>query len=159
MYRRGVAWSLFFAGRYDEAIEELEATLQKYPQHTPARTLLGRAYVQVGRYDEGIAELEEVGDSYAAMLAHAYVAAGRTDEAERAIADLLAGKTSDPTLPFEVALIYVALEEPERAMEWLERGFGTRDPSMVSLKKDPRLDPLRDHPRFQELLRRMKFPD
>jgi serine/threonine protein kinase len=31
--------------------------------------------------------------------------------------------------------------------------------SVVYLQVDPWLDPLRDHPRFQELLRRMNFPE
>lgn len=157
-YSRRVAWTLFFARRYDEAIDQLEKTLEMDPGFVPARTLLGRALVQKGRYDEAIAELEAVGDSYSAMLAHAYAAAGRRNEAENVLASLLSGKTSDPLFPYEVAQIYAALGDADTAFEWLEKAFQLRDPTMVSLKTDPFLDPLRGDPRFEDFLERMKFP-
>ncbi len=157
-YSRRVGWTLFFARRYDEAIVQLEKTLALDPSFVPGRTLRGRALIQKGQYDEAIAELEAVGDSYAAMLAQAYAAAGRRDEAQRVLADLLSGKTSDPVFPYEVALIYTALGDADAAMEWLEKAFRLRDPTMVSSKTDPFLDPLRGDPRFEDLLDRMNFP-
>ena len=44
-------------------------------------------------------------------------------------------------------------------MTWLERAFEARDPLLVIAKVDPRMDPLRSDPRFQDLLRRIGFPE
>jgi hypothetical protein len=54
-----------------------------------------------------------------------------------------------------LALIYVGLKENDRALESLEKAFRGRSTWMVHLKVDPRLDPLRVHPRFVELVRRV----
>jgi hypothetical protein len=34
-----------------------------------------------------------------------------------------------------------------------------RDPGLVNLKTDPLLDPLRKEPRFQAVVRALKFPE
>jgi len=158
IYSRRVAWTLYFARRYNDAIDQLEKTLATHPDFVPARTLLARALVQTGRYDEAIAELQAVGDSYSAMLAQVYAVAGRREEVEKVLKSLLAGNTADPVLPYEVALIYAALGDADPAMEWLQKAFRIHDPNMVSLKTNPLLDPLRGDERFEDLLRQMEFP-
>ncbi|MGH2396099.1 MAG: TPR end-of-group domain-containing protein [bacterium] len=50
---------------------------------------------------------------------------------------------------------YTGLGDKERALEWLEKAFEDRSWEMIRLKIDPRLDPLRADPRFQDMLRRM----
>ncbi len=54
------------------------------------------------------------------------------------------------------AIIYAYLGEKEEAFEWLEKAF-EEGADMSSLKVAPRLDPLRDDPRFHDLLRRMNL--
>ncbi len=44
-------------------------------------------------------------------------------------------------------------------MTWLERAHEAREPLLVVAKVDPRLDALRSDPRFQDLLRRIGFPE
>ena len=44
-------------------------------------------------------------------------------------------------------------------LAWLERGYRERDPQMVLLKSNPAFDPLRSDPRFDDLLRRIGFPE
>ena len=61
-------------------------------------------------------------------------------------------------LPYGFALIHTGLGELEEAFEWLERAYQDRNGRMAFLQVDPRLDPLRDDPRFQDLLSRMNFP-
>jgi len=57
-----------------------------------------------------------------------------------------------------MARICVALGQKDEAFRFLEAGYQERAALMVLLKTDPRFDPLRSDQRFQDLLRRMNFP-
>jgi hypothetical protein len=46
-----------------------------------------------------------------------------------------------------------------KALEWLEQAVRVRNAGLCFLKTDPLLDPLRNEPRFQVVLRKLKFPD
>ena len=46
----------------------------------------------------------------------------------------------------------------EQALAWLEKAYQERSGGLRYLKMDPRYDPLRSDPRFQDLLRRLHFP-
>ncbi len=54
---------------------------------------------------------------------------------------------------------YARLGEKDQAFEWLEKGYEQRAGGMAFLKAYPGFDPLRSNPRYQDLLRRMKFPE
>ena len=62
------------------------------------------------------------------------------------------------TIPTDIAMVYALAGENSRALDWLERGFEERDPYMSYLSGDPVFDPLRENPRFQDLLRRLGLP-
>ena len=66
-------------------------------------------------------------------------------------------KTGDRE-PTQLALMYMGLGEPERAIAHLARGCDDYFPFMIWLHIWPIFDPLRDHPKFQELVRRMELP-
>ena len=53
---------------------------------------------------------------------------------------------------------YVGAGETGQAVSWLERAYKERDQCMAWINAYPGFDPLRSEPRFQELLRRMNFP-
>jgi tetratricopeptide (TPR) repeat protein len=158
--RRQAGWSLFQARRYDAAIGHLLEARRLDPDYLPARTLLGRAYIQNRLYAQGIAELESVagrpnGGSYKHMLATAYAMSGDKAKARRVFDEYLA---QPKPAEYDVALVYAALGEPARALDQLERAFAQHDTALVNLRNDPRLDPLRSMPRFQALVEKMKFP-
>ncbi len=54
---------------------------------------------------------------------------------------------------------YAQTSKTDEVFAWLERGYAQRDPQMIFLKAYPAFDPLRSDPRFQDLLRRIGFPD
>jgi hypothetical protein len=57
-----------------------------------------------------------------------------------------------------MAVVYTGLGERTSALEWLEQARSRRAEGFYWVRVDPRLDPLRSDPRFQDLLRRMNFP-
>ncbi len=62
-------------------------------------------------------------------------------------------------LPVGVAQLSAVIGETEEAMTWLERAYEERDPLLPLAKVDPLLDSLRSATRFQDLLRRIGFPE
>ena len=61
--------------------------------------------------------------------------------------------------PAGLALVELGLGHKEKALAWLEKAYEDHDDdALLDLKMDPTFDPLRSDPRFQDLLRRMKFP-
>ncbi len=61
------------------------------------------------------------------------------------------------TSSYGVAIYAAALGEKDEAFAELNKAFENREFGIVLLKVDPRLDPLRDDPRFQDLMRRIGF--
>ncbi len=61
--------------------------------------------------------------------------------------------------PAYIAMYYAQLGEKDQAFAWLEKAYERHDAPMFRLKVEPGWDPLRDDPRFQNLLRRMNFPE
>jgi hypothetical protein len=91
-----------------------------------------------------------------ANLAWAYAVAGRRPEARRALQRLIAASRLRYVSPLDVAEIYGALGERRQAFTWLERAYRGRDPWLVLLSVEPKLDPLRGDPRFALLSRRVR---
>jgi hypothetical protein len=52
----------------------------------------------------------------------------------------------------------VGLGEKDRAFAELNKAYENRISSLLYLKVEPQLDPLRSDPRFQELLKKVGFP-
>jgi hypothetical protein len=92
-------------------------------------------------------------------LGHAYAVAGKTDEARGVLSELKALSRDRYVLPFGIAVIYTGLGEKDEAIDWLEKAYEERNGWMVYLREEPRLEPLRSDPRFQDLLARMNFPE
>jgi adenylate cyclase len=60
--------------------------------------------------------------------------------------------------PVQIAIMQAGLGHTNDAMEWLEQGIAERSAGMVWIKQDPRFDPLRHDARFQDIVRRIRFP-
>ena len=92
------------------------------------------------------------------LLAHAQGAMGRTAEMQATLAELSGAARKGFVPPTFLAIARLGSPDREAALEWLDKAHELRDPYLVMLKVSPWFDPLRDHPRFQRLLRRMAFP-
>jgi hypothetical protein len=86
-----------------------------------------------------------------------YGLAGRRDEAEKVLNELLALNRHRYVTPPAFVHVYLGLGDKEKAFFWLEKAFQDRSNYMAYLKPLPANDPLRSDPRFNELLRRMNL--
>ncbi|TDI34181.1 MAG: tetratricopeptide repeat protein [Acidobacteria bacterium] len=153
---------LNFVHRYDEAIEEFRYALRLTPGLPFATNGLSLALHLKGAYEEAVAAqrsyLSAIRDVEGeAALAEGYAEGGYT-EAMRRLAETRAERSlKTDTGACWLADLYIRAGENELALEWLERAFANRDPNMPYLLL-PHYDSVRDHPRFQDLLRRMNLP-
>ena len=151
----------YHARRYDEAIAKKRIHAQLAAENPFAHLELANAYIQKGQYAEAFLsyqtsiKLEET-TSALIYLGRVYALSGKRNEA-MAILDKL--KTTEKYVsPTELAILYAALGDKEKAFVSLEKAFTERDFQLTSLKVEPGYDPLRDDPRFQDLMRRVGFP-
>jgi tetratricopeptide (TPR) repeat protein len=149
----------YYAGRYDEAIEQFRRALALDPKFFAARRYLGQAYEAQGRFDEAINELEQSvslsgGRLSKAELGHAYAAAGNKNEARKILAELQSAAGQQGTA-FLIAVLYAGLGEQDKAFEYLEIAYQEKAERMAYLMVDPRLKNLRRDARFAQLLERI----
>jgi hypothetical protein len=57
------------------------------------------------------------------------------------------------------AAIYGALGDKDRAFAELDKAFEARDWELFRMNVDPYWTPLRDDPRFKDLVKRLNLPD
>jgi TolB-like protein len=153
-----------YARRYDQAIEQCEKALELDPNSASAWGFLGWAQSCKSRHEDAIASLKKTcdvwpGASPIAWLGEAYAAAGYRDEAQKVLQQLEALSKQRYVTPYGRARIYAALGETDETFKWLETAYQQRANWMVLLKVDPCFDELRSDPRFQDLMRRMNFPE
>ena len=84
--------------------------------------------------------------------------AGKREEAQKNLDELLKLSKQRFVSPASIALIYVALGDKDQAFAWLEKSNELRELNIVRLNVDPRFDPLRSDPRFTDLVRRIGIP-
>jgi TolB-like protein/Flp pilus assembly protein TadD len=156
---------LYWARRYDGAIDQLWQTLEMEPNFAPAHGHLGWVYEQKAMPEESISHLQKAillsdgSPEKIAALGHAYATFDRRAKAHDLLDQLRALSQRRFVSAYDFAIIYAGLGEKDQAFEWLERAYEERAFSLVmNLKAEPGLDQLRSDPRFQDLLDRIGLP-
>lgn len=145
------------ARRYDDAVAEFDQVLELHPGATRANFMLGLTYVELGRHDDALREFEKC-ISCPWAFGVAYAAMGRTEDALEVIGSYLERVKTESFLTGFIAFQYAAIGDKDQAFEWLERAYENGDSWPESMLVEPLFDPLRDDPRFDDLVRRMNFP-
>jgi len=159
-----LGYVLYYMRRFDEALEQYHRTLAIDPTFARVHIDVGLVHLMQGRFQAGISEIQkamvlmEDSPGLLASLGYAYAVAGDREEAARILAELEARSKRSPVSPFTIALVHVGLGAQDRAFDCLEKSFELREDALVSLKTNPRLDPLRSDARFSDLLRRVALP-
>jgi tetratricopeptide (TPR) repeat protein len=153
---------VYFGRQYVQAAKELQEIALTDPNYYLVYAYLGMVCEQQGKLAEAVTDFERAAAldnslEPRAQLAHAYALAGRKVEARKLLAELVDRAKHQYLSPYNIALIYVGLGDYPHALQSLEDAYEDRSEWCPYLKVDPRLDPLRSAPRFQQLLRRMNF--
>jgi len=155
-------WVFNYTRQYDQAIEQCLRALEIDRDYVSAHDCLGEAYLGKGAFEEAFAEFRRAasgGEPVRAVgLARVYAMMGKNAEARKLLDKFTKDSKQSYFPPYLFAAIHVALGENEQGLAWLDEAYTHRDPYMVHLKKEAAFDPLRADPHFQDLLRRMSFP-
>jgi tetratricopeptide (TPR) repeat protein len=157
-----LAWHYLYARQYDQALDQIEKTIEMDKNFAETYPFLGLILEQQGRYPEAIAAFQKAislfpgGSSIAeAELAHTYAVSGNKDAARKIISELQELARSKYVSPFQIAAIYAGLGENDQAFTWLQKAYEERSDGLVNLKADQRFDSLHSDPRFNDLARRL----
>jgi tetratricopeptide (TPR) repeat protein len=150
---------------YKSLLEAAEKSVATNPGSWVNHYFLAVGYEGSGRQAQAIPEYERAVElsqrdlDALAGLAHAYAAIGKRAEAEKILSELQQQSKVTYVSPYMIAVIYSGLGQKDKAFEFLEKAYQERSPDIAYfLRADLRLDTLRPDPRFQDLLRRVDFP-
>jgi len=150
-------WVAYLGRDYDRSADLNVKALALDQNFWPAHRDLGLAYEKKGRFADAIAELERArqldsNPSILEMLGGAYAAWGKKDDARRVLAEATKQASEHYVCPYEVATIHAGLGDTEATLEWLKKGVDEHADCMPWARSDPKLDALRDNPRFRQLM-------
>ena len=153
------------AGRYDEAIQQEKKTLELNPRSSGAFWIRGMSYQQKKMYREAIndyqhaLELSPNNPNYLAALGHVHASSGNASAAKNILDTLAVVNKQEPVSPFFFALVYAGLNDKQKALEWLENSYKEKSGSVRYLKMEPRLQHLRNEPRYTALMKKIGLED
>jgi tetratricopeptide (TPR) repeat protein len=159
------AWSRYAAGDFDGAAARCRHTIDMDPEFLQARLLLAAAYLQAGRRAEAVAELEsatmltDTSPVLLCCLAHAKGISGAQREAESLIDRVRALERERHVPAYFLAVAYAGIGHVDAALDALDQAWVDRDPARLMMAVEPRLDGLRDDPRYDALLVRAGLVD
>jgi TolB-like protein len=155
---------LFRAGFREEALQLAEDARDSDPTWFYWFWLCATFYTELGMYNEAVSMLENeislmendnISDELG-LLGYVYGKLGQRDKAQTQL-DLLNELSSRGIYISSMALckVYLGLENFEKAIEFLEKGVDDHSVDLLRLKSSNIYDPLRDDPRFNELINRI----
>ena len=158
-----VVRTLYYARNYDQAVWEGQKALQLDSNYARTHFWLGRVYSQKGMHREAIVASEKIlaamPDSTLGLteMAYSLAVAGRRKEARQILRRLEERSVRTFVPAYNLAVINIALDDKETAMRYMQQAYENRDWAMLVLAEEPRLDPLRRDPRFQEILAKLNL--
>ena len=144
---------------YDQAIKEIERGEKAEPDHPMLKIFRSGVYYYRGDKQMAIDLMGQILQEHPNMdgirpLYAIYLAgSGRGDEARAQLSeDALALSRSDHDMAYWVGSTYAILGENDLAFKWLNRAVKLGNQNKPHFEHDKSLDPLRDDPRFAELM-------
>ena len=155
---------LYLTRQFEPAIAQLQHAIDLDPTFFFSYWFLSIACALNGRLDEAIAAAEKANELSGGTaltlgaLGAVYGRAGRTAEARRLLEELKARRRLTYVPASALASAHRGVGELDETLEWIAKAIEERDPiAVTALKIGPNYDPLRSHPSFRALLRKMNL--
>ena len=159
-----IAGNVFYWLRqYDAALELLNHALKVDPGSFFVHWIRTPLLTELGDHTGAIAGIEGLlaGGSRPVMLlaalGRAYTRAGKPQEAQHLLDEMLRRRKQEYVAPLYLGELYAALGDRSTACDWLERAYEERNGYMPSSLIAERYDVMRDEPRIAALLKRMNL--
>ena len=156
--------TLYFAHRYDRAINALRNAIELNPGLWVAYEYLGWCYEAQDKHLAAMAEFQKARKNTVTMalplaaIGRIYALEGNKAEARDILRQLNELSRHDYVSPYLKAIIHAALGEKEKAIDLLEKGYEERSQFVPYLAVDPKFSNLSSDPRLQDLIRRVGIP-
>ena len=125
---------------------------------------LGLSYLKLGRTAEAFANLEKAvelskrASHNLAYLGYGYAVTGKRAEAIAIVKELEERYARKEATGGGIAAVYAGLGNKDKAFEWLEKDFQSKE-DFAGIRWEIPFESLRDDPRFKDLLKRMGLPE
>ena len=152
---------LFYSHRYDESIRELRSVVAVRPNSASALWYLGFSLIANGQPEEAIPVLEKAVNAsdrspgVVGVLIRAYAHAGRRNDALRLLDELRRRREKGYVPAGAFVNAYLGLGDREQVFVWLEHAYQEQSNILQFIKVHPYFDPVRNDPRFVDLIRRV----
>jgi hypothetical protein len=91
------------------------------------------------------------------MLGFVYAKVGQIEKARKLLDELHELVARTYVTPANISFIYFGMGEIDKCFDWLEKALEERVGYINHIDVEPLNDPLRSHPRYQALLRKMNL--
>lgn len=157
----GVGDAYYYARDYARSLPYYRRAIELDPRFDGAHTDLARSLEALGEFDEALREYQEgrrlagtvAGPSFG--LAHLAISRGEPGTARVMLEELKDARKNRVISSWGIATLYARLGEPDEAFRWLDTAFAEKASGLVYLRVHPRLDAIRNDPRFAALLARI----
>ena len=160
--QRSLAWAELETGRVEDAIAYGKEDVARNPSMSHPHVYLGFTYLAAGRKEEAAKEAATPlsGTDEVERFDHALLNAlvGRPELARAVAAEIEAGQAKAYFSAADLAMIYAALGQKERALDLLEKDAREGDGILWLFHRSVFFDPIREDPRFVALLREYQLP-
>lgn len=162
-HQHNVAWGLYYARRYEEAINQYKQVVNNFPTYSFGYYGLSKIYRIIGRTKEAIKENDRakiaMNDGIFSLLSEAecYAADGQTALAKEKLHALIAMSNDRYVSPYQLSLVCCYLNDREGAIEFLEKAFEIKEAWLNWMGIEPVFDKLKDDPRFTAILEKTGY--
>jgi len=141
-----------------EDIAALEAARRSDPRNVQLFMQLAQTYARAGHFDRIVALCDsalsqpDLTANELNVIAQTYLQVGRVDKGLQTLQRILAVNPRDSQAHYNIAVICVHQNALNEALDALEKAIQITPALRDQARNDPRLAPLRFHPRFQQIM-------